>query len=168
MTWRIWGLRFWQWCSCGFHSSGTCSCVRRKSYSSILKAVRSSKRLTEPWWWSITFVEKVRIPLSCDTVSCLRCLVSSTRRISTDLRFSQRCCWEFKSPGMWCHVKWVGLNMLKVLKPCGSSRTTHPMTKHRIPGTHDTYPLCHNLLCGMTVWLGMCWAVNFISFSQNI
>lgn len=43
MTQRIWGLRIWQWCSCGFHSHGIWCCVRRKSDSSILKAMHSSK-----------------------------------------------------------------------------------------------------------------------------
>jgi hypothetical protein len=119
MTQRIWGLRFWQWCSCGFHSSGTWSCVRRESESSILKDVHSSKinpDLLNLGDVGITFLEKVRVPSPCDTVSRLRCLVSM-RRISPDLRFSQQCCWGVKSPGMWCHVKWVGLNMFKALNP---------------------------------------------------
>ena len=120
MTQRIWGLRFWQWCSCGFHSSGTWICVRKKWESSILKAIHSSKispDLLNLGDEGITFLEKVRIPLSCDRVSCLRCLVSSTWRISPDLRFSQQYCWGFKFPGMWCHVKWVCLNMFKALDP---------------------------------------------------
>jgi hypothetical protein len=59
-------------------------------------------------------------------------------------RFSQQCCWGFKSSGTWCSVvRWVVPDMqgqtalncwiLKALHSFKTSRTTHPMTQCNIP-----------------------------------
>jgi hypothetical protein len=119
MPQRIWGLRLEVLTMVQLWISRIWRCVRTKSDSSILKAVHSSHispDLLNLGDESITFLEKVRIPLSCDTVSCSGEWCPQHGEYPK-ISGSHSSVAEDSSSGMWCHIKWVRLNMFKALSP---------------------------------------------------
>lgn len=161
-TQRMWDLRFWQWCSLDMVS------VRRQSdssiFSSILKAVHSSKVSPDllnlgnegstflAMFGSHYLVTKYHAAdewypqhRECPQIWGLRSSVAEDSSLMG---------WDSMS-NKWFKPMWDTENH--------SSNDTPSHTRW-----HDTYPLCRNLLYGMTVWSDTCWAVNFIGPSQNI